>query len=76
MPASESVVGSTPYFLAICAYTGFSPGLSDSTAASAASIEFILIELHVVEVLVLHARIARFAVAGVSRWPVFRGDSR
>ena len=61
-----SVVGSTPYFLAICAYTSFSPGLYDSIAVSAASIELILVELHIVEVLVWHTRIGRFAVAGVS----------
>ena len=35
-------------------------------AASAALIEFMSIELHVIKVLVLHARIGRFAVAGAS----------
>jgi hypothetical protein len=50
-----SVVSSTTYFRSVCAHTCFSPGLSDSIAGSAASIEFILVELHVVEDLVLHA---------------------
>lgn len=44
------VSGSTPYFLAILAYTSFSSGFKASIAASVASIGCILVILWVVEV--------------------------
>jgi hypothetical protein len=54
-----------PVLLGICAYTNFSLDFSNSIAANTTSIELILVELRFVEVLVLHTRIGRFAVAGV-----------
>ena len=45
-----SVLRSTPCFAAICEYTSFSPGSSDAIAASAASIELILVDLSRVEI--------------------------
>jgi hypothetical protein len=57
-----SVEGSKLCFSAICASTIFSPGCSDSIAASTASIELILVDLFVGESLVLHAGIGRYAI--------------
>jgi hypothetical protein len=63
-----SVVGSTLYIFAYCAYISFSPGSSDSIAASAVCIGSMVVELRRVEVLVLHRRIGRYqyAVMGVT----------
>lgn len=61
-----SVLRSTPYCAAIWVYTSYSPGSHDSIAASAASIELMLIQISRVEVLVLHEESGHHAGPGIT----------